>query len=324
MIAVRCSPLLATIALLAVSTFAAASDETLVRAKELYRSANYDEALVILDQVARESSGSERVEAAEYRLFCLIALDRRNDARVAIESMVSADPLYTLAADQASPRVRTMFKEVRQSLLPGIVQREYAAAKAAFDRQDPESATQFERVIALLNDPIVASNASFADLRTVSSGFRDLSKALAQRAAAAPPAVTPVVSAAPAAPAVAGTQPASNPSANERGAAAATPGPVVYREGDAEVIAPVTLRQVVPQWVIPSGTRPGAWQPEAVLEITIDENGDVAAATLRKQFHPTYDPQLIKAAMGWKYEPARKGGVPVRYVKLLAIRLGAN
>ena len=120
MIAVRCSSLLATIAFLAVSTAAAAaSDETLARAKDLYRSAAYDEALVVLDQIANESSGAARVEANEYRLFCLIALDRKTDARVAIESMVNADPFYQLSAEQASPRVRTMFKDIRQSLLPG-------------------------------------------------------------------------------------------------------------------------------------------------------------------------------------------------------------
>ena len=48
-----------------------------------------------------------------------------------------------------------MFKDIRQSLLPGIVQREYAAAKTAFDQQDPESADQFERVLKLLDDPLL-------------------------------------------------------------------------------------------------------------------------------------------------------------------------
>jgi hypothetical protein len=59
MIAVRRSSLLATFLVLAVSAFAAASDE-LARAKDLYRSASYDEALVALNQVARETSGAGR------------------------------------------------------------------------------------------------------------------------------------------------------------------------------------------------------------------------------------------------------------------------
>ena len=49
--------------------------------------------------------------------------------------MVNADPFYQLS--QVSPRVRTMFKDVRQSLLPTIAQQAYADAKAAFDRKDP-------------------------------------------------------------------------------------------------------------------------------------------------------------------------------------------
>ena len=168
MIAVRRSTLLATTFVLAVSTLAAASDE-LARAKDLYRSASYDEALVALDQVAREISGPALIETNELRLFCLIALDRKAEARAAIESMVNNDPFYRLSADQASPRVRTMFKDIRQSLLPGLVQREYASAKAAFDKQDPEASGQFERVLNLLDDPLLTPTPAFTDLRTVVS-----------------------------------------------------------------------------------------------------------------------------------------------------------
>ena len=320
MIAVRRSSLLATIIVLAVSAFAAASDE-LARAKDLYRSASYDEALVALNQVARDTSGAALVETNELRLFCLIALDRKNEARVAIESMVTSDPFYQLSADQASPRVRAMFKDIRQSLLPGIVQREYAAAKAAFDRQEPESAGQFERVLNLLDDPLLTPAPAFTDLRTVASGFRDLAKARAAKPE--PPPATPQVQAAP----VVINVPAPNPPAvsNDRPvASAARPGPTVYREGDADVVPPVALKQTIPQWVVPAGTRAGAWQPDGVLEITIDESGSVVNAVLRKPFNASYDALLLKAAMAWKYEPARKAGVPVRFVRNVAIRLGGG
>ena len=318
MIAVRCSSLLATIFLLAVSTTAAASDESLARAKDLYRTASYDEALVELDRVVAESSGALKVEANEYRLFCLIALDRKVDARVVIESIVNADPFHVLSADEASPRVRTMFRDIRQSLLPGIVQREYTAAKDAFDKQDADATEQFERVLRLLADPLMAPAPAINDMRMVATGFRDLSKARAPKvefAAATAPVVAQMEATPAAAAAGAGTPASAAPPA-------ARSGPQVYREGDADVVAPVAIRQVLPQWNVPQGTRPGAWQPEAILEITINESGDVMNAVLRKQFHPSYDPQLVKAAMSWKYEPARRAGVPVRYVKLIAIRLG--
>jgi hypothetical protein len=316
MIAVRCGSLLA-IVLLAVGASVAASDESLARAKELYQSAAYDEALAMLDQVPADASGPDRMEVSEYRLFCLIALDRKVDARVAIESMVGADPFYQMSTEQASPRVRTMFKDIRQSLLPAIVQREYAAARAAFDKQDPDAAAKFERVMRLLDDPILTSNPSLTDLRTVASGFRDLSKARGAPKVEFAAATAPVVAPPPPA------QVARNTTTTAAPAAAAS-GPAVYREGDTDVVAPVVLNQALPQWVVPQGTRPGAWQPEAVLEVAIDEFGNVSNATLRKSFHPSYDPQLVKAAMSWKYEPARRDGMPVRFIKVVAIRLGGD
>jgi len=324
MIAVRCIALLAIVACLAVSIRAAgniaaeniaASDE-LARAKDLYRSASYDEALIALEQLGSQSSGAIRTEANEYRLFCLIALDRKAEARVAIESMVNADPFYQMSA-QASPRVRAMFKDIRQSLLPGLVQREYAAAKTSFDREDAEAAAQFDRVLGLIEDPLLTPTQALADLKTVAAGFRDLSKARVRKVEPPPtpaPAVSPALT----------VDNVPAPAAAEASAAApparATPG--AYRESDREVVPPVVLSQPLPQWNVPIGTRPGAWQPEAALELTIDESGNVANVVLRKSFHPSYDPHLLKAAQGWKYEPARKAGVPVRFIKLVLVRLG--
>jgi TonB family protein len=319
MIAVRRSSLLATLIVLTASALTAASDE-LVRAKDLYRSASYDEALVALDQAARETSGAALVETNELRLFCLIALDRKNEARIAIESMVNSDPFYKLSADQASPRVRTMFKDIRQSLLPGIVQREYAAAKTAFDQREPGAADQFERVLNLLDDPLLTPAPAFTDLRTVASGFRDLAKARAPKPE--PPAPAPQVQATPVLATVTSTTPAVS---NERPAApAARSGPTVYRDGDADVVPPVALKQTLPQWVVPPGTRAGAWQPDGVIELTIDESGNVINAVLRKPFNASYDAALLKAARDWKYEPARKDGVPVRFLRNVAIRLGGS
>ena len=318
MIATRCIAPLAIVACLAVS-IVAASDE-LTRAKDLYRSAAYDEALVALERVASESTGDIRTEANEYRLFCLIALDRKVDARVAIETMVSNDPFYQISS-QASPRVRAMFKDLRQSLLPGLVQREYATAKASFDREDPEAAGQFDRVLKLLEDPLLSPTPALADLKTVASGFRDLSKARGKKPEATPaPAaqVSPSLTAnnAPAPDPVAGT------AAVGSAATQARPTPTVYREGEPGVVPPVATLQQVPQWNVPIGTRPGAWQPEAALELTIDESGSVTNVVLRKSFHPTYDPLLVKAAQSWTYQPARKDGVPVRFVKYVIVRLG--
>ena len=292
--------LLISIAWLVFASVADAGDDTIDRVKDLYRSAAYEEALAVLDQMAKDPESGRPVEVREYRLLCLIALERRIEAREAIASMVNADPFYQLS--QASPRVRSMFKDVRQSLLPAIVQQAYAAAKVSFDRQDPQSGAQFERVLTLLDDPDIAGVPTLADLRTVASAFRDLSQALARRPE--PPAATP-------------------PVASEIETAPPAPVlPIVYHDGEPDLVAPEALNQTLPRWVLPpgaSGRELRDWQ--GVLEIVIDENGDVVSATLRKSFHPAYDSQLIKAAMSWKYRPARKSGMPVRFLKLVSVRL---
>ena len=299
---VRSSLLLALIAWLAFVSLVDANDETLDRVKALYRSAEYEEALAVLDQLPKDSVSTSPMEAGEYRLLCLVALDRKTEARDAVVAMVNADPFYQLS--QASPRVRTMFNDVRQSLLPAMVQRAYADAKAAFDREDPESTAQFERVLTLLNDPAIAAVSTLGDLRTVTTAFLDLSKARARRPEPPPVATAPAV-------------PAGNAGKSPE------PGPtIVYREGEPDLVPPETVNQVMPRWIPPPAAAGQTLQ--GLLEVVIDENGNVSAATLRRPLHPAYDPLLIKAATTWKYRPARKGGVPVRFMKTISVRLDAT
>ena len=61
-----------------------ADDAQLDRAKELYRSAAYDEALGVLDSIRATAPPTETLEVSEYRVFCLVALDRKDEARNAI------------------------------------------------------------------------------------------------------------------------------------------------------------------------------------------------------------------------------------------------
>lgn len=300
MTSARLSFVLTTIAWLVVASIAHAREVTIDRVKDLYRSAAYEEALVALDEMTNDPATPDLAEAREYRMLCLIALDRKGEAREAIASIVTADPSYQLS--QGSPRVRAMFKDVRQSLLPAIVQRAYTDAKAAFDRQDPQSGARFDRVLALLDDPDLAGAPVLSDLRTVAAAFRDLSRELAQRPDTPLAAMTT-----PSAVALGSSQTAGSP---------------MYRELEPDVVLPEASSQSLPRWVLPPGLpgrEPREWQ--GTVEIVIDEKGDVVSATLQRSFHPTYDAQLIKAALSWKYRPARKNGVPVRFLKLVYVHL---
>src|SRR4029079_18988308 len=100
----------------------------------------------------------------DYRLFCLLALERTDEARAAIKAMLEADPYHRLSETQASPRMLATFHATRQAVLPDIVQHLYATAKALFEHHDPGAAASFDRLLALLDDPDL-KEARLSDLR---------------------------------------------------------------------------------------------------------------------------------------------------------------
>jgi len=284
-----------------LSASASADDAQLDHAKELYRSAAYDEALGVLDTIRASAPSTETLEASEYRVFCLVALDRKDEARNAIAALISANPFYELSETQASPRVRAVFTEVRKSLLPSLVQSAYTEAKAAFDRKDSESATRFERVLTLLRDPDLSSNSDLGDLAVVAAAFRDLSAAreLAASAAAAAPAPS-----------------ARDTSSPVESAAAKPPEPAVFRDGAPNLVPPVVVSQTLPPSHLAERR---LWT--GAIEVLIDETGKVLSARMAMPVQPTYDRQLLQAALNWKYRPATKDGTPARYIKVINVRL---
>ena len=96
------------------------------------RSARYDEALAMLNDVRQQESANpiNLRSIEQYRSLCLLALGRGAEAEAAIAVVVASDPLYQPTETEASPRVRTAFSEVRQRQLPDIARTRYASAKA--------------------------------------------------------------------------------------------------------------------------------------------------------------------------------------------------
>src|SRR5215210_4411509 len=151
----------------------------LAAARDLYASARYDEALVVLNGLGpSDSAGLDRKSVEQYRSLCLLALGRGPEAESAIAAVVTVDPLFVPGEADASPRVRTAFSDVRQRLLPQIASAHYTLAKAAFDRKEYVSAErQFRALASLLDDPQMGGRLS--DLRVLVSGFLDLASAAA-------------------------------------------------------------------------------------------------------------------------------------------------
>ncbi|HWQ00112.1 MAG TPA: hypothetical protein VNK92_06545, partial [Vicinamibacterales bacterium] len=179
---------LLTIALYAPAP--ARAQDPLAAARDLYASAAYEEALARLAEL--RDGGAAAVSVAEVemlRAFCLLALGREADATAAIEDVVTERPLYLPSEDEAPPRIRAAFREVRRRLLPAIARRLYQTAREDFERKAHESAaSKFSELLQILDDPDMAGESALADLRLVAAGFRDLSAAAVASASTVPPA----------------------------------------------------------------------------------------------------------------------------------------
>jgi len=298
--------MISAVIVLATGGAAARAADDLSTARDLYASAAYEEALATLNRVRTAgASPADAFAVEQYRAFCLLALGRGPEAQSSIEALVVADPLYQ-PSSEVSPRVRTAFSDVRRRLLPSIIPQEYAKAKAAFDRKDYAAAyAGFTQVLAVLADPEViqlASQSPLSDLRTLATGFQELSTK------AIPPPPLAVIAPTPAATTTTTTMAA---------AVAPLPAPPrVYTIADARVVAPLVIRQDLPPFagrLFESTT--------GALEVIIDELGRVEAATMRESVNATYDRNALNATRFWRYRPATLNGVPVKFRKLISVTI---
>ena len=282
--------------LLTVATVRAEQD-SVAAARDLYASAAYEDALAVLNRLPGSGRPVDETRTIEqYRAFCLLALGRAAEAEHAIESVISADPMYRPSVD-LSPRVRTAFSDVRRRVLPAIIQQKYAQAKAAYDRKEYATAADlFSRVLETMSDPDVATQvdrAPLSDMKMLALGFKDL----ATTASAPPP---PLPAAAPA--------PVPEPVVPKA--------PRIYTSSDGDVSPPVAVRQDLPaypgQVVIPR---------QGLLEVLIDENGLVEGAVMRVSVSPHYDQLAVAAARAWRYRPATLDGAPVKYRKAVRVTI---
>ena len=166
---------------------AAAAQPGLDSVRELYASADYEGVLSALGQLSTDRLVQrDSRELTRYRVLCLVALERTVEAERAMEEMLMRDPLYSISAAEASPRVVDAFAAVRRRTLPTVARTLYQDGRAAYGRKAfAEAVERLETTIRLIDNPDGADDPDLADLKTLASGFLDLSRtALAQ---AAPP-----------------------------------------------------------------------------------------------------------------------------------------
>jgi len=268
-------------------------------AKNLYASAEYEGALTMLNSLMAGGHSREEQRSIElYRVLCLLATGRESDAAGAVASLVERNPLYR-PSDDLPPRVRSVFDETRQRLLPEIVQTNYREAKAAFDTKDYATARRlFVEVRQLLADPDIATEATqspLSDLETLAAGFEELSvKALAPpEPVAAAPLPVPIVENLPPPP---------------------PPKPKIYSSDDPNVVPPIVVNQRIPAF-----PGPIRMARSGVVQVLIDLAGQVESATMLQSISPQYDDLTLTAAKSWRYAPARVNGAPVKFLKRIQV-----
>jgi TonB family protein len=251
--------------------------------KDLYASAAYEEALTA---VAKLDADTVNPVADEYRVFCLVALGRLDEADKAVEAVLMARPEYHPNSAEASPRIQSLFTKVRRRIGPALVMRMYQQAKAAMDKKDRDEAiAQFEAMLRFAGDPDVREEENIAELRELGNGFLELSRAM------------PAKSVLPPAREAAATEP---------------PRPAV-------IVPPVVIRQQLPPWVPDPVSR--ATEFHGAVRVQISAEGKVIDAEILKPTHAAYDQLILRAARGWLYEPARKDGTPISSEKTVEIAI---
>jgi TonB family protein len=286
-----------TFALL-VAAVLAVGEDSLATARQLYASAAYEDALALLNRLPANRPAEELRATEQYRALCLLALGRTLEAETAIAAVVKRDPAYRPAPD-ASPRVRAAFTEVRRKMLPALIQEWYTYAKSQFDRKEyAASANLFGQVLEVMADPDIQSAASqppLSDLRTLTTGFRELAEN-----AAVPPPPPPL--------------PASSPLPVTAPAVVAPAAPKVYSSSDPNVVPPRVIHQELPAF--PGATLIGK---RGLIEVVVDEEGKVESAIIRQTVTPKYDRLALAAAQKWHYRPATVDGLPVKYRKSVQV-----
>jgi hypothetical protein len=280
----RTFALLCGIVALFVVTTSAAAQEPLAKAKALYDSAAYEEALTVLGSVSAP-------EAQQYKALCMLALGRSVDAAGAVESLVTATPTFEPSVDEVPPRFVTLVSEAKKKLLPGIARRTFTEGREEFRNGDRQEALRkFDLVLTLTASPVFEEAPDAEDLRTLASGFIELARATTAARSEAAKAAEP-------------------PKAAEAPAPSAVP---------PDVVQPTAIRQTIPP--IPTGIN-GLGSPTASVRVEIGTDGKVIGAVMQQASHPLYDRMVLQAARDWLYTPAMLNGRPVPSEKVVTIQL---
>jgi hypothetical protein len=260
------------------------AQDSLRDAKDLYASASYEAALSTLTKLSSADSSAPdiRRQAEEYRAFCLFALGRTGEAESVAESIIKKDPFAELDPADASPRLEAMFASVRKRLLPSLIRERVRTARSGLDKKDypaAEPPLMQARLMIADAEKLGVQDESLPDLGVLVDGFLQVIRFASEQRNSSPPAAS-----------------AAGPT---------TPAVVIDQRMPALSSSMVKIAQTT--------------RKNGILDVIINESGDVVDAIVRQPLMPAFDQLVASTARRWKYRPAMLGGVPVRYVKTIAL-----
>jgi hypothetical protein len=276
-------------------------------AKDLYASAAYEDALSTLTKLSGGGGGTPDVQrqAQEYRAFCLFALGRTSEAEAVAEAIIKRDPFAQLDGSDVSPRLVAMFTGVRKRLLPSLIRERFRTARSGLEQKDYSAAEpQLTQAHLMIVDAekLGVHDEALADLGVLVDGFLQMIRLTSEQKSAAAVATA-------AAETVAPQPPVRVPAAS----------PQSYSAADDGITAPIAIDQRLPTMNTVMARIAQSSHRNGLLDIIISETGEVVDAVIRQSLMPAYDALVTDSARHWKYRPAMNDGVPVRYVKTIAL-----
>ena len=256
-------------------------------ARTLYASAAYEEALDRLGRI--RDAGELRDQVDTYRALCLLALGRPRESEQVLEQVLTRNPQYVPDEEGVSPRLMVIYRTVRARILPSAARTLYASARASYDDGKFDiAAGQLRELLTILNSD--ESDSLLGDLKLLAEDFLRLAEAGAGKSFAS----------------------VDRMSGDDRRVPRVAPsnGPV-YSMLDKGIVAPVEITRPVPIWTAPRGMQLALYQ--GLMEVVIDEAGRVESAVVRRSIAPSFDAELIASTGRWRFQPATRGGTPVKY-----------
>jgi tetratricopeptide (TPR) repeat protein len=309
------------IVLLVGGSRSVAAQESLAAAKDLYAAANYEDALKMLRGLEL-TEPAEKLEGAQYQVFCLIALDRMPEAEKVVEEILAADPLYAPDTSEASPRVVQTFDSVRGKVAPALTKDLYTEGKAALERKERALAIQkFELLLKVIERSGETENTLLGELKLLATGYVDLARAMPAPKPAPPLNPVPAIGNSP----VNGngngthTNGVADGDGSRAGSAPANGAPAGATVLPAGFVAAVPLTERFPPYDPKFLGRGATFKGSIRLRISAD--GRVEQAEIVQPIHQFYDARLLDAAQLWRYRPATMKGVPVVSERTVIVQL---